>query len=289
MIELKDASEFIKDFEKTTKRKVYRFPFSLNNNQEVAILMVKCGSKYISLPYLSQGAIETQPKKFDSLLFPKIWEIRDIKPYSEHTYNDKVNFEINLQDGYNYTSNIRRKIRKSKEHKIEVKRGKSEELIKDFYFVYSKRMHEIGVPPRSKYHIRKSINNNKTLLFVAYKDNQPIGSASLQKITDTYYENILFASLSDFMHFYTSYALHHSMIEYSRENNVIIYSFGRSTKECSVYMFKKHFKAQETPLYWSFSHKTKSLRNNKWFFSLWKLLPYHLTTKLGEAIHKRIY
>lgn len=289
MIELEDASEFIENFEKTTKRKVYRFPFSLNNNQEVAILMVKCGIKYISLPYLSQGIIETKPKKFDSLIFPKKWEIRDIKPYSKHSYNDKVNFEISLQDGYKYTSNIRRKIRKSKEHKLEVVNGKSEELINDFYLVYTKRMHQIGVPPRSKSHIRKSINNNKTLLFVAYKDNQPIGSASLQKISDTYYENILFASLSDYMHFYTSYALHNSMIEYSKANNASIYSFGRSTKNSSVYMFKKHFKAHEIPLYWSFSNKTKSLRNNKWFFNLWKLLPYDITTKLGEAIHKRIY
>lgn len=289
MIELEDASEFIENYEKTTKRKVYRFPFSLNNNQESAILMVKCGSKYISLPYLSQGVIETKPKTFNSPIFPKNWEIRDVKPYSKHSYNDKVNFEINLQDVYNYTSNIRRKIKKSKDNKIEVKSGKSEEIINDFYLVYAKRMHQIGVPPRSKSHIRKNIKNNKTLLFVAYKDNKPIGSASLQKITEAYYENILFASLSNYMHFYTSYALHHSMIEYSKTNNASTYSFGRSTKDSSVYKFKKHFKAQEVPLFWSSSHKSKSLRNNKWFFSLWKFLPYNLTTKLGEAIHKRIF
>ena len=289
MIELKDASEFILDFENTTKRKVYRFPFSLDKEKETAILMVKCGNKYVSLPYLSQGVIETNPKKIDSHIFPKIWEIRDVKPHSKHIYSKKVNFEINPLDKYNYTSNIRRKIEKSKKNNIVVRNGSSEELINDFYLVYTKRMHQIGVPPRSKQHIRKSLQNNKTLLFVAYNDQKPIGSASLQKISEIYYENILFASLSKYMYLYTSYALHHSMIEYSKKNKASTYSFGRSTKDSSVYKFKQHFKAKETPLYWSSSHKTKNLRNKKWFFAIWKRIPYQLTKIIGEEIHKRIY
>lgn len=289
MVEFKDATEFIIEFERRTKRKVYRFPFSLENEQKVAILMVRCGKKYVSLPYFSQGIIELEPPKFDSLVFPKIWEIRDVKPHSDNIYSDKVNFEINLLQEYNYTSDIRRKIKRAKKEDIVVINGDTEEIINDFYMVYSKRMHEIGVPPRSKSGIRKTLQSKRTLLFVAYKDQEPIGSASLQKISGKYYENTLFASLSKFMHLYTSYSLHYSMIEYSKINKATIYSFGRSTKGSTVYRFKKHFKANEIPLYWSSNKKTKSLRNNKWFFFLWKHIPYHITIRLGEIVHKKVY
>ena len=289
MLELNDASQFIEYFEKITERKVYRFPFCVSEGNKLAILMCKCNKTYISLPYLSQAIIETSPKEFDFTSLPKNWEIRDIQPHSNFLYTDKVIFEINLNQNYNPPTQIRRKIRKGKLNGIIVKQGTSEELLNDFYYVYSKRMHEIGVPPVSKKLIRKKLSINITQLFVAYKDNKPIGSATLDKLTSDYLENTYFATLSKFNSIYPSYALHNEMINYSKHKNASIYSLGRCTKGSSVYNYKKHWKAQETQLYWSHSTKFKTLRNNKWLFTIWKHLPYSLTILLGGIIHKIVY
>lgn len=288
MIEVEDATEFIEYFEKITQRKVYRFPFFLSN-QKVALLMTKCRRKYISLPYLSQGIIETKPKQFDFPILPKKWEIRDTKAYSQFIYKDKVNFEITLLENYNYTSNIRRKIKKSQQNEVIVNQGTTEKLLNDFYLVYSKRMHQIGVLPVSKTHIKKKLNTKRTIIFVAYKDNTPIGSATLDKLTNTYFENTYFSTLSTYNNLYPSYALHNSMIKYSKVNKARIYSLGRSTKDSSVYTFKKHFNAKEIPLIWSTSHKTIALRHNTWFLNFWKHLPYKLTTIMGEEVHRIVY
>lgn len=289
MIEVQDATSIIQRYEKIYKKKVYRFPFFVSGNKEVALLMAKCGKSYVSLPYLSQGIIETSPQTYDFSSLPKQWQIRDLIPHSKHTYTQKVSFEIDLRNNYNYTSPIRRKISKAIRSKINVHYGKSEKLIEDFYAVYSKRMHQIGVPPVSKRQIKLKIEENYSILFVAYKGIKPIGAASLDKITNTYFENNLMASLSSFNKYYTSYLLHHFMITYSKQNQGQTYCFGRSSKNSSVYAYKKHYKAKETPLFWSFSRKTSSIRNYKIFFSLWKLLPYRLTIIIGGIFHKRIY
>lgn len=289
MLEIKDATSFIENFEKTIERKVYRFPFTISNGQEVAILMCKCGKDYISLPYLSQGVIETSPKKFDFNSLPKHWEIRDTQPHSQFVYTDKVNFELNLLENYNYSSDVRRKIRKAERNGIKICHQTSEKLIKDFYYVYSKRMHKIGIPVVYKKYIRKKLATNRTILFVAYKDNKPIGVAALDKITDNYFENVYFSTLCDYNHFYTSYALHSAVIDYCKANNATTYSFGRSTKESSVYKYKQHWKVEEKQFYWSHNTKFKSIRNNKWFFPLWKRLPYPLTLLLGGLITRRVF
>lgn len=289
MIEVEDASSLIEQFEKIYKRKVYRFPFNFIGKKEFALLMVKCNNTYISLPYLSQGIVETNPPKFDLQSLSNNWQIRDTIAHSKFIYTDKVNFEINLQQGYNYTSDIRRKIRKAQLNGVIIKQGVDKNLINDFYKVYTKRMHQKGVPTIYKRHLIRKINSNSTILFVAYKDNKPIGSASIDKITDSYFENNLFATLPSENKNYTSYLLHYSMINYCKENNAKTYSFGRCTKDSSVYSFKKHFKAKEIPLYWSSSHKTNSIRNNKWFFSFWKNLPYKISILIGGLIYERIY
>jgi hypothetical protein len=289
MIEVKDATSFIQRYEAIYKKKVYRFPFVVSDNKEVALLMTKCSKSYVSLPYLSQGIIETLPQKYDFSFLSKHWQIRDSEPHSKYVYTQKVNFEIDLRTNYNYTSPIRRKIRKALKSKINIHYGKSQKLIDDFYTIYTKRMHQLGVPPVSKTLIKHKVKEDYTLLFVAYKGTKPIGAASLDKITRTYFENNLMATLPSFNKYYTSYLLHHFMITYSKSQEAQTYSFGRSTKESPVYAYKKHYKAKEIPLYWSFSHKKTLIHSHKILFSLWKLLPYKLSNLIGGFFHKRIY
>ncbi|MBP1631001.1 MAG: hypothetical protein H6Q15_1894 [Bacteroidetes bacterium] len=295
MHELRNAEDFIKYFEKGYGKKIYRVPFLYNWNN-VALLCCKVNNKYISLPYLSQGAIEHNPKSFDKVTSQNV-EIRDIIPHSKYTYNEKVNFEMDLLDkDYIIPSNIRRKIEKAKKNGIfvydntsSINKKEYQKYINDFYFVYSRRMHKIGVPAISKKDILRRIDTKNYFIFVAYFNSKPIGAASLNKITEDYFENEYFATDSKYNYLYTSYALHNRMIEYSKQNNAKIYSFGRSTIYSKVYYFKKHWKVKEIKLVWSYTTKVKQLRNNKWFFKIWRSIPYKLSLLLGPIIHKRVY
>jgi hypothetical protein len=284
-----DAQEFIKNFEAAHKVKILRVPFSLSVSQTVALLMCKMGQWYVSMPYISQGVLELNPKRFDLPELPKYWEIRDTRQRSKNVYSSKVNIELDLRDEYNYTTNIRRKIHKAQANDIIVRNGADEKIINDFYTAYSVRMHEIGVPPQSKQSIKKGVLLSKAEVFVAYIGSEPIGGATLCRITNDYYDNALFATIEKYQHLYPSYLLHSAMIDYSRQSKAATYSFGRSTLGSSVHEFKSHFHCKEIPLYWSYSHHKRQARNNKWFFSIYRLLPYRLSILFGGIIQRKVY
>ncbi|MDR0971324.1 MAG: aminoacyltransferase [Bacteroidales bacterium] len=288
MIEIINATKFIENFQSVTNKKVYRVKFPYNNNPYSALLMVKAKGKMISLPYFCQGIVETSPLNYDIETLPKNYEIRDTSPHSNFSYTDKVIFTISPLS-YKYPSNVKRKVNKSISNNVRVIYGESPSLLRDFYKVYSKRMHKKGVPFVSIKHIEKLIKTNCTKLFVAYYNNKPIGGATLNIISEKFFENEFFATLSSFNHFYPSYALHNSMIIYSKENGANTYSLSRTTKNSSVYKYKKHFKAEEIQLYWSSNKKERNIRNNKFLFSLYKLIPYFIAKRIGNIIHKRIY
>ncbi|MDR1847342.1 MAG: hypothetical protein LBR17_04410 [Bacteroidales bacterium] len=305
MIEIKDASNFIVNYEHYAK-KVYRIPLTYFDGRQVNILMCKCGYRWIALPYMSIGIMETQGEPVKNPPFTLFeseegnlcatanvrWEIRDTKAYSNFLYSDKVNYTIHLRDLTiplidSYPPNVRHKIRKAYNNGLIVKQG-GESLVNHFYKVYSSRMFEIGICPASKYYIRKRIQNGDYFLFVIYKDNKPVGAASLQHTVMHFMENEFFATDTEYNCLYTSYLLHYAMMQFAQSKDSD-YSLGRSTYDSSVHHYKQHFKAETHKLYWSFSHRTKNIRNNKFLYSLWRLLPYRLVLLLAPFVSRRIY
>lgn len=311
MIELQDATEFIHKYELLHSKKVIRIPYTTKEGQRKTMLMVKCRRNYVSMPYMSVGVLEnkiTQRAGAKFMLFEteegniistsnKRWEIRDTSAHSNNIYSDKLflwqNLTIASDLMHIYTSNVRRKIRKAVKDGIEVKHGTSKALIRDFYKVYCHRMQEIRVAAESKQVIYKSVKLGITEVFVAYlkKDKKllPIGAATLDIVTEDVYANGLFSSLSAFNHHYVSYILHYKMMTYSKEKGAIYYSFGRCTIQSSVHKYKKHFKAEEIPLYWSYSYKFKQIRNNKKLYNLYRKLPAWLTKIIDPIIARHIY
>ena len=307
MIEFSDASKFISDFEFIYSKKIIRIPYTTKEGVRKTILMCQCGKTFISLPYLSLGVTEnkiTDRKTAPFMLFEteegniistskKQWEIRDTLAHSPYIYSDKLFTWINLTEKQNtmqlYASDIRRKIRKSEKEGIIIKHGTDKHLIKDFYRVYQLRMKEIGVAPIHKNIITRSIKCKRTVLFVAYKGKQAVGSATLDDMDNGVMANGLFATLSKFNHFYVSYALHNAMINFSKDKNAVYYSLGRSTRNSSVHNYKKHYKGEDIPLYWSYSKKKKNIRDYKLLYKLWGMLPFFITKRLGQVISKYVY
>lgn len=289
MFELDKDIDFISYYESAFKKKIYRIPFDYNGIK-VGLLCVKKNKNLISLPYLSLGAIVYNPKKLDNINYNNI-EIRDIISHSDNIYSDKVNFEINL-NAYKYPSNIVRKINKSIKNNIIIQSYNyneiNQEVLGDFYRVYSKRMHSIGVPIISKSQLRHRISSKKYQLFIAYYMGKPIGASSLNHINNNYFENEFIASNPKYNSLYTSYGLHNNMINTARENGGKIYSLGRSTRNSSVYDYKKHWKANEINLVWSNTSRIINPKLIDLFHNIYSFIPYRIAIILGQFIHRRM-
>ncbi|MBR1626348.1 MAG: hypothetical protein IJ681_04305 [Bacteroidales bacterium] len=307
MIEFADATKFINDFEAVYSKKIVRIPYSTKEGVRKTILMCKCGKTYISLPYMSLGVIEnrtTDRKTAPFMLFEteegniistskKNWEIRDTAAHSPYIYADKIFTWINITDKDDvmdlYTSNVRRKIRKSLKGGIVVKSGSSKKLIRDFYHAYLLRMKEISVAPFSKQIIKNSVKVGMTTIFVAYKDNKIVGGATLNDMYNGVLANGLFATPFEYNKYYVSYNLHYSMMRFAKEKDAVYYSFGRSTRNSNVHHYKMHYKGEDIPLYWSYSRKKKNIRDMKLLYWLWSKLPDSLTKYLGPIVSRYVY
>jgi hypothetical protein len=308
MIEFSNADEFITRFEKVYNKKIYRIPYTKKTGERVTMLMCYCSKRWISLPFLSLGVIEN--KITDKLLAPfqlfeteegniistiknQKWEIRDTSAHSHFLYADKLFIKIDLTKQNNildlFNSNIKRKIHKSQKDNIKVKYGTNNKLINQFYQAYTHRMKEISVAPSGKKIIKRQVMAGSCTVFVAYLNNKIVGGATLIKETEDFYRNDLFSTLSIYNKHYVSYALHFAMMCFVKEDQGKIYSLGRSTRGSSVHNYKRHFKGEEIPLYWSYSYKTRNIRDNKLLYKLWKLLPYKLTKIIGPIVSKRVY
>jgi lipid II:glycine glycyltransferase (peptidoglycan interpeptide bridge formation enzyme) len=306
MIELANADKFIEMFEAYGK-KVARVPLTYFSGRKVNLLMSKCGRRWICLPYLSEGVMETNPQntgKYPFALFESEesniyatrnvhWEIRDTKAYSNYIYCDKRNFKIDISDHSLalldlYSPNVRRKIKKAIASGITVKQG-GKELLNHFYRVYSRRMFQLGTCPCGRRFIQKRLSSGNYKLFVEYLNGKPIGAASLARNHPQIMENEFFSTQREYHQLYTSYILHFAMMGFARDANMSSYLLGRSTLGSSVYDYKKHFKAEEIRLFWSYSHKTKNIRNLKFLFKIWKAIPNPIIRILSGSIYRRIY
>lgn len=294
MFELENASEFIDYYQKAFRLRVYKVNYSYKG-EDIGLLCVKKRNKYVSLPILSLGAFERDSKNYISV--NKKIEIRDRFPSNQNSYNQKILYELSFENNsYSLPSDIKRKVNKAIKNNIQIRELNNWNkdslndriLLNDFYKVYSKRMHSIGVPVLSKKQIIHRLESKRYALFIAYYYGKPIGGASLNKITSNYYENELIATNPIYNELYTSYLLHYSMIKHSKKENAITYSMGRSSKDSKVSDFKKHWKGEEIDLYWTNNQREYLSKFKTLLQAQWKNLPYSLTLLIGPLIHKII-
>lgn len=151
----------------------------------MSMAFVKVGNEWVSVPHGSvtgQGSLPEYFGEIDSLLLidklvsrieegpgagkdssfeledmmkeeeqeQRQWQFRGFYPVGDHVYEDKVLSliwpESDPQEQFSaFSSNLRRKIRKAAKNGIAVSEGR-EELLDDFYEVYSRNCHRMGSP-----------------------------------------------------------------------------------------------------------------------------------------------
>lgn len=228
--------------------------------------------------------------------------IRSLNRYSEHDHTMKTSSFIELPEKPEMlfdqlSSNLRRKIRKAQTNDITVHHvGKA--LLEDFYRVYSHNVHRLGSPAYGKSFfasLHDALEPEEAVFFVAKKKGRPVGSAFLLSYQG-FFENAWFATSRDARKDYVSDLLHWEMISHaissSRNQSNFkkgMYSFGRSTTDGSVHLYKRHWPVIDVPIYEYHSLPSSSVKNQIWLSSIWKNLPSPLVRFLGPKLIKHIY
>lgn len=258
------------------------------------LLLVNTGKRWVSTPHLSYGGTNSGIDYYaNPLLQDKKWIIRDIKPVSDHYLYDKVISYLPLESTAKdqmsaLPGGVRRKIRKAEKNGVIVRQGNTE-LLEDFYQVLVRSLHRLGAPCLSKSFFHHMLHTTPATIFVAYFGDKPIG-CSFMIGSKGFYENLWFGSLTRYHHLYTTYLLHWTMMQQAIHENGKVYSMGRSTRDGSVYFYKKQYGTLDQPIYRSYSHPAKvNLRNATILANIWKHLPLLVVKTLGPAFAKWFY
>ena len=303
--------------------------FLYSDERPIGILpLVYTGKTYASLPHFSYGGLYTNQQVYDvGLVIQRLVKLidkeslvkgyysynlpseaksesnssqtplflRSLNPFGMQTVSEKITSFIELSATkdelwHRLSSNLRRKIRRAEKCGATFQQG-GEELLRDFYKVYSRKMHQLGSPPYGKIFFRMFFHGTmkeEAAFFVSYFGQRPVGAALLLSYNG-FYESAWFATEPAFQKYYISDGLHWAMVKHVIKKGGKIYSMGRSTKNRSVYVYKNHWPVKNQPLFIYNSANLPSLKKHGWLSVIWKWVPLPVANWLGPKFVKHIY
>lgn len=195
-----------------------------------------------------------------------------------------------------FKSKLRSQIRRPTKEGMEAKIG-GEELVRDFYKVFSRNMRDLGSPVHSLLFFKKIIHTfgENVRVGVVYYLNKPVASGIIFKYKDRV-EIPWASSLKKYNRFSPNMLLYWTFLKYSCDNGYKYFDFGRSTPGEGTYKFKRQWGAEPEPLFW-YEYSINKNESEKEFdqsiymnyaMKIWKKLPVFLTTWLGPMVRKSI-
>jgi hypothetical protein len=155
-----------------------------------------------------------------------------------------------------FSSNVRRKINKSRSNGFTLQTG-GLELLEDFYPVYRgniRRLGSFGLPKKFFRNLLHLYQNGQAKVFMAYHGGKPAGASILLTFLNRA-ENGWFSSVRSFNRLYVTYFLHDAMMDYAIKAGCNTYSFGRSTRNSPGHIYKQQWGTFDTPLYFNATRK----------------------------------
>ena len=271
------------------------------------------GDFLVSMPWFARGgAIADQPliehklmhtanEHASTLGIDHIEYRDDIQHEGFPVLKHKVNMVLSLPDSEEalwrgFTSKLRAQIRRPQRENTEILIG-GEELVNEFYKVYSRNMRDLGSPAHSKPFIINMLQHfpQNSWIIVLRLNNQPVAAGFLLGMSDTL-EIPLASTIRAVNSLSMNMLLYWQVLKFAIENGYKNFDFGRSSLETGTYRFKKQWGAIPKQLYWHYwlgeSAELPSLNpaNPKYalVINLWKRLPLALANWLGPLIVKHL-
>lgn len=286
------------------------------------------GSSLISIPFFDMGGLLADKNDVQHILYTKAielaislnvqnLEVRQTYDISDSidaannfskieskcvtTKSDKVRMLIELPPSSevlfkSFKSKLRSQIRKPIKEGLKVKIG-GNELLYDFYHVFSINMRDLGSPVHSKKIIHNTINmfSETARIFCVYFEDKPVACSVVVGFKDMM-QNPWASSLRQFSRISPNMLLYWKMLEYSCDNGYKFFDFGRSTPGEGTYKFKQQWGAASQSLFWHtvrISEKRQnsgSIEKNKFNRAIkyWQKMPVWAANICGPRIRKHI-
>jgi FemAB-related protein (PEP-CTERM system-associated) len=172
-----------------------------------------------------------------------------------------------------------------------------EELLDDFYAVFSSNMRDLGTPVYPKRFFRNILRQfpGRTWIAGVYSGKRAVASGLLAGFKDRL-EIPWASSLREFNRSSPNMLLYWSALEFACTQGYRIFDFGRSTPDEGTYRFKAQWGARPHPLYWYYwlpegrQMPQVNPANPKYraAIAVWQHLPVGLTRLIGPGIVKYI-
>jgi serine/alanine adding enzyme len=170
-----------------------------------------------------------------------------------------------------------------------------EELLDDFYQVFSTHMRDLGTPVYPRSFFEAIYQNIKSTLTVYYWDNEPVGCWWLFEHGERV--SIPWAStLRKVNAFSVNANMYYNILDRCINNGNKLFDFGRSTIDAGTYKFKLQWGAEPKQCHWHTLGFSDDVNENKGepsgkmqvLIKTWQKLPLWLANKIGPLIIKDI-
>ena len=196
-----------------------------------------------------------------------------------------------------FKSKLRSQVRKAEKNNVVFEWGGLND-INEWYYVFSKNMHELGSPVHSKVFLKAVLKNYgaRSKLGIVKVDEHIIGMGII--LLGGKCVSIPWAStLREYNHLAPNMLLYWNFLKYSADNGFTCFDFGRSTEGEGTYKFKKQWGARPSPLVW-YEYTKSRIKNDQSFSlklikrtsmaSIWKRLPLNFVNIVGPYIRRYI-
>jgi serine/alanine adding enzyme len=226
---------------------------------------------------------------------------RNPRPGSWPVRTDKVVMELPLESSAEQQwktlgSKLRAQIRRPEREGAMVEQG-GQELLDDFYAVFSRNMRDLGTPVYSRRlfeQVCKRFPGNTELIVVRI-GGEPVAAGLLVHHGGTT-EIPWASSLREWNRLGANMLLYWRAIRAAIDRQSDTFDFGRSSRDSGTYRFKAQWGAQPSQLYWHYwlpeGANLPSLNPENPRFALavrtWQRLPLWLANRLGPLLVRKL-
>jgi FemAB-related protein (PEP-CTERM system-associated) len=190
---------------------------------------------------------------------------------------------------------VRNQVRKGEKSGLTVVWG-AQELLAEFYAVFSRNMRDLGTPAYGRRLFRAILQEfpGDAELCVVRADRQPVAAALLlhgQGVTEVPSAS----SLRQYNSTCANMLMYWNLLERAVSRGQAVFDFGRSTVDSNTYRFKKQWGAVPDRAVWQSyerSGRAGDVRPDnprfQWWIGMWRRMPLVLTRLLGPVIVRGI-
>lgn len=280
----------------------------------VGIKSLLWGRFLVSVPYFSYGGVLAETPETRSQLLHEAekiardWharhiELRHSEPPDENWQCNTVKVSMSVplpETSQKYfgslASRLRNKIRSAQKQGLVARWGK-DDLIADFYKVFSCNMRNLGTPvyPRAWFENFLRVARETSHILVIWDGESPVAGTLITTFRDEA-ELPWIASTPEARGKYSTVFLYWTALEWATQNGFRRVDLGRCTPGSGTHRFKTQWECDEVPLPWSYwvkeGRSLPQLRPDNPRFRLavetWKRLPLALANALGPRIVRAI-